>query len=490
VLKSQIGTGRPSNSPVEADSFASRITRSRRWFLERVVTASAALSAMSFQRATGQNGTDQRGTGPITSDLFKTVYVKLGNNDEGLLYEPSTLGPKARVAVLYSHQDGNNFNKPMGRELASRGYRALAVNHHPSNRRSAGESWDTARFLPGISRGVEYLRTLDGVQRVIVLGHSGGGELIAFYANVALNGPSACQGPEKVYPWKAEGLVGLVKPDGVILLDSTPGSFNRMQSFDPAVNGDSPTRTPSLDMISPANGFDHAAKRANYSPEFVKRYYAAQGAREASLIAHAQERVQALEQGKSLYTDDEVLIIRGARDSDGGARLYNPDTQLLSRTKKPRLLLKADGSEPVVIVPSLRPPVATYTTELGKLETNSMVTTVREFLATSAIRTTSDYNITEDDIVGVDWRSANISTAGNAEGITVPSLVMVMSGHYMIVPGEITFDHLAAKDKTFAAVEGAKHVFTPVKPEYGDTQKRLFDFVDRWIQQPGRFLTT
>jgi pimeloyl-ACP methyl ester carboxylesterase len=405
-----------------------------------------------------------------------------------LLYEPSTLGPKARVAVLFTHQDGNNFNAPMGRELASRGYRVLAVNHHPVNRRSPAEAWDTEKFLPGISRGIEYLRTLTGVQRVIVLGHSGGGEEIAFYADVALNGPSVCQGPEKIYPCKGDGLAGLAKPDGVILLDSTPGAFNRMQSFDPAVNDESPTRTPALDMLSAANGFNAVAKSANYSPEFAKQYYAAQAAREARLVAHARQRLQAIEQGKSLYSDDEAMVIRGAKDSSGGARLYNPDpVHLLARTRKPHLLLKADGSKPVVIVPSLRPPVTSYTTELGSLENNAITTTVREFLATSAIRTTPDYDITVDNIAGVDWRSAALSTPGNAEGITVPSLVMVMSCHYMIVPGEIIFDHLAAKDKTFAAVEGAVHTFTPCKPEYGDTEKRLFDFVDRWIDQPGRF---
>jgi hypothetical protein len=87
----------------------------------------------------------------------------------------------------------------------------------------------------------------------------------------------------------------------------------------------------------------------------------------------------------------------------------------------------------------------------------------------------------------MDWRSSFMSTAGNAEGITVPSLVMVMTCNDHIVHGEIEFDHLGAKDKTFAAVEGALHEFGPCKPQYGDTQKRLFDFVDAWLGKPGRF---
>ena len=56
-----------------------------------------------------------------------------------------------------------------------------------------------------------------------------------------------------------------------------------------------------------------------------------------------------------------------------------------------------------------------------------------------------------------------------------------------VVPSEIIYDHLAAKDKTFAAVEGSGHLFNPCKPQYGDTSKRLFDYVGQWLAKPGRF---
>ena len=62
-----------------------------------------------------------------------------------------------------------------------------------------------------------------------------------------------------------------------------------------------------------------------------------------------------------------------------------------------------------------------------------------------------------------------------------------MSCHYLIVPGEIIFDSLASADKTYAAVEGATHLFAPCRPEYGNTMKRTFDFVDGWLSAEGRF---
>jgi hypothetical protein len=115
--------------------------------------------------------------------------------------------------------------------------------------------------------------------------------------------------------------------------------------------------------------------------------------------------------------------------------------------------------------------------------------TVRRFLAMSAIRTQKNFPFTEDDIVGVDWKSAMSSTPSNAEGITVPALVMSMTCHYLIVTNEIIFNHLAARDKQFALIEGATHNFTACRPEYDDAVARAFDYVDAWLTQPGRFLT-
>jgi hypothetical protein len=37
------------------------------------------------------------------------------------------------------------------------------------------------------------------------------------------------------------------------------------------------------------------------------------------------------------------------------------------------------------------------------------------------------------------------------------------------------------------AVEGATHGFAPCKPEYGNTTKRTFDYLDSWLSKPGRF---
>ncbi len=52
---------------------------------------------------------------------------------------------------------------------------------------------------------------------------------------------------------------------------------------------------------------------------------------------------------------------------------------------------------------------------------------------------------------------------------------------------EIAYDHSAATDKEFVGVEGANHGFAPCRPEFGDTFRRAFDYIDGWIGKPGRF---
>jgi pimeloyl-ACP methyl ester carboxylesterase len=421
----------------------------------------------------------QAPVGPVQGAAFKTQYIRLGSGGDGLLYEPMTPGPNARFGVVFSHPGNNNFNASIGREMASRGFRVLNVNY-----RGAAQDMPDAP-LPTISQAVAYLRSLPGVQRVVVAGHSGGGREMTMYQNIAENGVRACMGAEKLYPCTAHGLATLQKADGVILLDSPPGALHNMSSIDPAVDG--PRRIAELDMFTAANGFDAKAGKAQYSSAFAKRFYAAQSARNTKLINQALERLRAIKAGKGEFTDDEPLVIKGMGINAVGARLYQPDIAFAARSKRPHLLLKADGSQVETIISSVRPPSARGPAQLGSLSSMTQNTTVRSFLAHSTIRTNADFAFTADDITGVDWRSSIDSAPGNAEGITVPTLVLTNSCHYLIVPGEIIFDHLAAKDKTFVAVEGATHGFSPCRPEYGDTTKRAFDFVASWLNKSGRF---
>ncbi len=419
--------------------------------------------------------------GTIATDAYRADYVRLGLRDaEGLLYAPTRRAAAARIALVYVHPNGNTFNEPMGPQMAERGHFALMVNYRGPD----GERDDA--FGPAISQAIRYARSLPGVWKVVLAGHSGGGHLTAWYTNAALNGPDACSGPDKIYPCDRKLASGLERPDGLVLLDPTLGTFHLANAIDPAAGG--ARRNPALDMFSAANGFEAAARKAGYSPAFVARFNAAQAARSTRLTATALARLQSIERGKGRYRDDEPMVIPGMGNQSAGARLYQPDTSLLAHTRGSHVTLMADGSHPSGQVRSVRPPLgAESAAAVGTLALMTRTTTVRRYLATAALRFGPDFAITADNITGVEWRSGIFSTPGNAEGITVPTLVLTMGCHYLVVPDEIIFEHLAARDKTFMAVEGATHLFQPCRSQYGNTMKRTFDAVGEWLGKEGRF---
>ncbi len=424
--------------------------------------------------------------GPGAQPGPRGTYVRVGGRGEtasdSVLFEPPPGVASSGIALLFAHPGESTFNHVAGREMARRGYRILMVNHED-------DLSPADAYAPSTSAALKYLRGLPGVAKVVVITHSGGGHHMAFYQNAAENGPKACNGPEKIYPCRAERVAGLEKPDGLVLLDPTLGAFHQMSSIDPAVDSAAPRqRKPDLDMFDSRNGYDAASRRATYTAEFSRKFYAAQAVRNAALIEQARARLAAIEKGSGDYRDDEPFIVAGMGISATGARLYQPDVQFVASTRAPHVVLKADGTRSTEIVRSMRPPSGARPDEA--LATLSMMTqnsTVRRFLATSAIRTGSDFAFTANDIVGVDWTSAMNSTPGNAEGITVPTLVLSVTCHYLMVPDEIIFDHLAARDKQLVFVEGATHGFSPCRPEYGDTMARTFDYVDGWLTQAGRF---
>jgi pimeloyl-ACP methyl ester carboxylesterase len=412
----------------------------------------------------------------------RTTFLRLSNNANAIIVERVTPIPaKARIALLVTHPERvNNFNYFIGRELPKRGYPVMMMNYY-------GDEQTYEEFVAPIAAAINALRALPGVEKVVLAGHSTGGPELTSYQDIAENGPKACQQPERVYKCRVKDLENLPKADGVMLLDSNAGAPERTIALNPAIDSRRPGRIDAaLDMFDPKNGFDPATKGGTYSPEFLKRYFAAQGARANRLIDEAQARLAKIEKGEGAFKDDEPFVVPGASLYVNGARPDIADVRLLSKTHAPHTLLKADGTRPVQIIPLVMAPRATPEDE-GKLFQTTLDATVRHYLSFQGLRVTPDYALTENNVTGVVWRSTPNSIQGNLEGIRVPTLVMSATCAPHLVLSEIGFDRSAAADKEFVGVEGANHGFMPCRPEYGDTFKRSFDFVDSWLSTPGRF---
>jgi hypothetical protein len=72
---------------------------------------------------------------------------------------------------------------------------------------------------------------------------------------------------------------------------------------------------------------------------------------------------------------------------------------------------------------------------------------VRQFLSTHAIRRDPNYAISESSIDGIVWESSRTSTIPNIRGVTVPLLILAMTGHYFVAPDESIYECAASSDK-------------------------------------------
>jgi hypothetical protein len=415
---------------------------------------------------------------------IKKTFIRLDRNIPGVLYEPTQPDKKNQVAVLVIHSHVDFLSHSAGSELAKRGYRVLCANVSISNN-------PLDQKLPDVSLAIEYLRQTTGVKKVITLGHSGGATLMSAYQAAAENGLQVFQGPEKLI--KCSDIGDLIPADGVMLLDSNYGNgAMTLFSIDPAVTSEDTGKAldPELDLFNPANGFKPGG--STFSDEFIRKFQKAQAERGNRVIDAALERLHAIERGKGKYSDDEPFIVPGGVLNSWNNRLFPQDIRLLSRTRKSWLLLHADGSVTNQIIPCVRRPKNDKSFTSSNVST--LQTTVRTYLNSYAVRTTDRYGYDEDSIQGIDWSSSYSCTPGNVMGISAPLLVMGMTAGYEFLAAEIIFENAEnCLDKTIAFVEGATHEYQTAKEceeypdQFGDTIKTTYDYVDKWLEEKGRF---
>ncbi len=421
--------------------------------------------------------------GRIENEVNKTITENLIVIDMGhhmaMHYVPITPTEVSHVAVVMMHCDQNYMGINMAPELAKRGYNVLAVD--------AWVGGEIDRKCEHLSRMIRYLKGLDGIEKVVLMGHSGGATLMTAYQAIAENGPQVFQGDGMIY--KCTVKEPLEKAEGIMLIDANYGNaVMSLLSMDPAVieEGNGMKLDPKYDIFDPANGYDKNG--ANYSPEFIKMYQKAQRDRNDRIIAFALDRLEKINNGEGNYVDDEPLMITAADQPKPNNRLLPEDLHLLNHTKGEYDLLHGDGSVTHEQIKCLRTPEMdrcfsmTYGMGVNK-------NTIKGFLSSQAIRTTEDFAVKADGIVGVDWNSSYASPIGNIEHISVPALFMGMTGGYEYLASEMIWNHAKMADKQIAFVRGATHMFFPnrdaekVYGPFGDTEKALYDYMANWLKK-------
>ena len=471
--------------------------------LHRLSLALAAVAALGLtssafaQRAPAQGDGFGGGGGGNQARLppgVKSTFVWLGNGEPAVLYEPVNPGPKAAIAVMTEHSALDELATLTCTELSKRGYRVFCVNNSNDKSRDWNDG-EMDRVNLETKKAVAYLRAYPGIKKIVLWGHSGGSTVVSSYQDVAENGVKACQEAAKIYKCP-DSLANMPPADGIVFGDANWGiAPNVLGAIDPSVEIATGNKIvhPELNAYSPANGFN--PKGTHYSPAFIKSFMKAQAEWNNRLVELALKKYADIKAGKALYADDEPFIIPGALFT--GHQLYATDISILERTKRPEKLIHPDGSITTEVVHSVRVPTEPES-PTPSLYRGALKTSVIGFLSTYAIRVDPDkYGYPANgtmDLTGIDWRSSRASPVGNVEGITVPILTMGMTGSFEMSVAEAINDHAKSKDKDLVYVEGATHPYPTCKPcektpgQYGDTVKTLYDYADKWLSQPGRFL--
>lgn len=216
-----------------------------------------------------------------------------GHPCQGLYHRPAAFRPK--TAFIATHYNVDFSEHYLASYLAERGYGFLGWN---TRFRGAEPYFLLDHALAEIGAGVRWLKERAGVERVVLLGNSGGGSLMAAYQSQAVEPnvlPTAGGRP-------VEAILDLVRGDLFVALAAHSGRPEVLTAWmDPSVTDerDALSADPGLDPFDPRNA-------PPYSVEFQRRYRAAQRARNERITDWALERLAAL---KGTRSRDQLFTV-------------------------------------------------------------------------------------------------------------------------------------------------------------------------------------
>jgi len=393
------------------------------------------------------------------------------------LYMPDS-GPEPHVAFLVAHRTGNSLDNAACRELSKRGFMALCWNTRFVNNETEVR-WEELAL--DVRTAVDFARGQPGIERVILLGHSGGSPLMSFYQAVAEKGTSYCRGPSKLVQC-GEELAGLTPADAMVYPDAHPG--NGVQ----ALHGLNPSLSiverrvvvdAALDPFDPANGFN-ANGASHYSDEFRDRYYRAQSRVMNARIAEVEVLRNRIESGEHVFPDEDIVLVPFDAQA-GAARLdaYDPTIPETMSTARPRKFLRNDGSIVTQVTRSVALPKPQQAEVNRTFNGGVKILTTQSFLSANAVRSTHAME-------GIDHCSTNASTNCAVANISAPTLIAAMGAYNHIRFQEIMYEESPAEDKDFIVIEGARHGYTPctacetTRGQYANSLENLFDYIADW----------
>jgi len=236
-----------------------------------------------------------------------------GHPCQGIYYRG--VGRKPKVAMIATHYQVDFSEHYLADYMATRGIGFLGWN---TRFRGYESSFLLDHALVDIAVGVQWLRDTQHIEKVILLGNSGGGSLMAAYQAQAVD-PHVVP-VDGMRP--ATGLGDLPPADGYVASAAHPGRPDVLTAWMDAsvVNENDPLATDSaLDLFADRNG-------PPFSPKFVERYRAAQVARNHAITAWAVKELKRVRAAG--FSDRPFTVLRTWADP----RMVDPT---LEPTRRP-----------------------------------------------------------------------------------------------------------------------------------------------------------
>jgi pimeloyl-ACP methyl ester carboxylesterase len=349
-----------------------------------------------------------------------------GHPCQGIYYRG--VGRKPKVAMIAAHYQIDFSEHYLADYLATRGVGFLGWN---TRFRGYETSFLLDHALVDLGVGVRWLREVQGIETVVLLGNSGGGSLMAAYQSQAVD-PNVTP-LDGMRP--AAGLSELMPADGYVACAAHPGRPDVLTAWmDAAVvdENDAVASDSRLDLFDEHNG-------PPYSPTFVKRYRAAQVARNHA-ITH--------------WVEQEFKHVRAAGFSD------RPFT-VLRTWADPRMV------DPT-IEPTKRPANTCYAGEPVNANRSAhgiaAACTLRGWLGMWSLR------------------HAQTRAEPHLARIDCPALVINAEQDTGVYPSDAQriHDALAGSDKTMCSIDSDHYFTTP------GARSELTDTIAKWISKRWR----
>jgi len=202
-----------------------------------------------------------------------------GHPCQGLYHR--AVGRKPKVAMIATHYQIDFSEHYLADYMATRGIGFLGWN---TRFRGFESSFLLDHALVDIGVGVSWLRAVQDVETVVLLGNSGGGSLMAAYQSQAME-PNIVA-PAGMRP--AAGLDDLPPADGYVASAAHPGRPDVLTAWmdGAVVDENDPVATdPDLDIFDERNG-------PPFQAEFVERYRSAQLARNHAITDWAETELK------------------------------------------------------------------------------------------------------------------------------------------------------------------------------------------------------